>query len=272
MRKPVLVSSQWPIHLKKLETTTLIITTRGTIVKSRKNLLSACKAEQTSKDCIKDWASSKESLWYDYRCVSTEEVYATENDYAAEDATEETAEAYEYYDDYDEGEPIKRSEGRFLLSDTEACYAVYHLVSNNLVDNSDHRQDLEDYILEEYAYEENFMRFLGNHVGIYISEYDYERYEREQTEVVMMSMKIITLNNEEKMNAMKILHHTKAYSLVITVVGLFLFRHVLRIRVELQKVKKRQMMLFALVRRAMPRQKVMHILMQQTILIISIKS
>ena len=71
-------------------------------------------------------------------------------------------------------------EGRFLLSDTEACYAVYHLVSNNLVDNSDHRQDLEDYILEEYAYEENFMRFLGNHVGIYISEYDYERYEREQ--------------------------------------------------------------------------------------------
>lgn len=143
-------------------------------------LYKAMKAEQTSKDCIKDWASSKESLWYDYRCVSTEEVYATENDYAAEDATEEPAEAYEYYDDYDEAEPIKRSEGRFLLSDTEACYAVYHLVSNNLVDNSDHRQDLEDYILEEYAYEENFMRFLGNHVGIYISEYDYERYEREQ--------------------------------------------------------------------------------------------
>ena len=91
---------------------------------------------------------------------------------------QETAEAYEYYDD-DEAEPIKRSEGRFLPV-IPRRYAVYHLVSNNLVDNSDHRQDLEDYILEEYAYEENFMRFLGNHVGIYISEYDYERYEREQ--------------------------------------------------------------------------------------------
>ncbi len=153
-------------------------------------LYKAMKAEQTSKDCIKDWASSKESLWYDYRCVLTEEVY--ENDYAAEDATatEETAEEYDYYDDYkgdyddydeyEEEEPIVRSEGRFLLSDVEACYEVYHLMSNNLVDNLDHRQDLEDYILEELAYEVNFMRFLGNHVGIYLSEYDYERYEREQ--------------------------------------------------------------------------------------------
>ena len=143
-------------------------------------LYKAMKAEQTSKDCIKDWASSKESLWYDYRCVLTEEVY--ENDYAAEDATatEETAEEYDYYDEYEEEEPIVRSEGRFLLSDVEACYEVYHLMSNNLVDNLDHRQDLEDYILEELAYEANFMRFLGNHVGIYLSEYDYERYEREQ--------------------------------------------------------------------------------------------
>ena len=51
-------------------------------------------------------------------------------------------------------------EGRFLLSDVEACYEVYHLMSNNLVDNSDHRQDLEDYILEVYEYDEDFMRFL----------------------------------------------------------------------------------------------------------------
>ena len=87
---------------------------------------------------------------------------------------------YDDYDEYEEEEPIVRSEGRFLLSDVEACYEVYHLMSNNLVDNLDHRQDLEDYILEELAYEVNFMRFLGNHVGIYLSEYDYERYEREQ--------------------------------------------------------------------------------------------
>ena len=151
-------------------------------------LYKAMKAEQTAKDCIKDWASSKESLWYDYRCVITEEVYATENDYAAEEAAAEVVEEYDYYDEYEgddydeyeEAEPIVRSEGRFLLSDVEACYEVYHLMDNLLVDNSDHRQDLEGYILEELAYDENFMRFLENHVGIYLSEYDYERYEREQ--------------------------------------------------------------------------------------------
>lgn len=146
-------------------------------------LYKAMKAEQTSKDCIKDWASSKESLWYDYRCVLTEEEYTTEEeyDYSFEDSIEAYyGEDYDDYDDYEEAEPILRSEGRFLLSDVEACYEVYHLMSNNLVDNSDHRQDLEDYILEELAYDENFMRFLGNHVGIYLSEYDYERYEREK--------------------------------------------------------------------------------------------
>ncbi|MEC7405413.1 MAG: hypothetical protein VX611_02615 [Bacteroidota bacterium] len=155
-------------------------------------LYKAMKEEQTSKDCIKDWASSKESLWYDYRCVLTEEEYSTEEeyDYASEEAAAEVAGVYDYYDeyeedyddydDYEEAEPIVRSEGRFLLSDVEACYEVHHLMSNNLVDNSDHRQDLEDYILEELAYDENFMRILGNHVGIYLSEYDYERYEREQ--------------------------------------------------------------------------------------------
>ena len=63
------------------------------------------KAEQTSKDCIKDWASSKESYGMTTD-VSTEELYATENDYAVEDATEEPAEAYEYHDDYDYAEPI----------------------------------------------------------------------------------------------------------------------------------------------------------------------
>ena len=146
-------------------------------------LYKAMKAEQTSKDCIKDWASSKESLWYDYRCVLTEEEYTTEEeyDYSFEDSIEAYyGEDYDDYDDYEEAEPILRSEGRFLLSDVEACYEVYHLMSNNLVDNSDHRQDLEDYILEELAYDENFMRFLGNHVGIYLSEYDYEHYEREK--------------------------------------------------------------------------------------------
>jgi hypothetical protein len=140
------------------------------------------KAEQTSKDCIKEWASSKESLWYDYRCVLTEEEYSTEEeyDYSVVDSIAYYGEDYDDYDDYEEAEPIVRSEGRFLLSDVEECYEVYHLMSNNLVDNSDHRQDLEDYILEELAYDENFMRFLGSHVGIYLSEYDYERYEREK--------------------------------------------------------------------------------------------
>ena len=149
------------------------------------SLFKAMKKEQTSKDCIKDWASSKESPWYDRRCVLVEEQYSTEDEYDFADAVAQEEmpgedDYYDGYDDYEETEAIVRSEGRFLLSDAETCYEVYHLISNNLIDNTDHRQDLEDYILEEYAYVENFMRFLGNHVGIYLSEYDYERYEREQ--------------------------------------------------------------------------------------------
>ena len=161
-----------------------------------KLLFKAMKEEQTSKDCIKDWASKKESKWYDYRCVSTatQEAYAIE-EVAAEDAVAEAAdyyyeedyedygeyeEDYEDYDEYEETEPVVRSEGRFFLSDTETCYEVYHLVSNKLVDNTDHLIDLKEYILEVYEYDEDFMQFLGKHVGIYLSEYDYERYERQQ--------------------------------------------------------------------------------------------
>ena len=130
----------------------------------------------------------------------TEEVYATEEeyDYASEEAAVEFPTEYDYYDeyegdyddydDYEEAEPIVRSEGRFFLSDVEACYEVYHLMSNNLVDNSDHRQDLEDYILEVYAYDEDFMRFLANHVSIYLSEYDYERYELNKIVIVIERM------------------------------------------------------------------------------------
>ena len=46
------------------------------------------------------------------------------------------------------------------------------------------------------------------------------------------------------MIAMKNLHQIKAYSLVITVVGLFFYHRAPRIQVELQKVKKKRMMLF----------------------------
>ena len=150
-----------------------------------KLLFKAMKEEQTSKDCIKEWASRKESLWYEYRCVSTKEEYSIEEEYetATEEAAAKEIEEYDYYDDYDdydEAEPIVRSEGLFALSDVETCYEVFHLLSNNLVDNSDHRKALKEHILEVYEYDEDFMRFLANHVSIYLSEYDYERYEREQ--------------------------------------------------------------------------------------------
>ncbi|MGB1120148.1 MAG: hypothetical protein ACPGYR_06610 [Chitinophagales bacterium] len=136
------------------------------------HLHKAMKAEQSSKDCVKDWASSQKSSWHESQLVSSEEEY----DYYADEVAEEEAD-YSYDDD---NGSIVRAEGRFILNDALACYEVFHLMYYGLVDNEDHIDELEDYILEVYEYDEDFMSFLSDHVGIYLSEYDYERYEEEQ--------------------------------------------------------------------------------------------
>ena len=119
----------------------------------------AMEAEEESKDCIKKWASKEDSEWYANHYVDTLEDKSSGDEEVSKEDNKQ------------------RAEGRFVLNNVLECYETYLNIVAPMVDNGEHRTELKEYLIEEYEYEEDFMEFLGRHVGIYLSEIDFQKDE-----------------------------------------------------------------------------------------------
>ena len=117
------------------------------------------EAEEESKDCIKKWASKEDSEWYANHYVDTLEDKSSGDEEVSKEDNKQ------------------RAEGRFVLNNVLECYETYLNIVAPMVDNAEHRTELKEYLIEEYEYEEDFMEFLGRHVGIYLSEIDFQKDE-----------------------------------------------------------------------------------------------